>query len=388
MGAFQVRKTGAVPLKLWINGVPAEEQAIRQLGRVARMPFVRKWVVGLPDMHFGIGATVGSVIVTKDAVIPAAVGVDIGCGMRATLTGLAAPAADSLLAIRTAIEKAVPTGPSFHSKIHRDSSRAWEALEVGYDGVTDALPETAHKNVRAQLGSLGGGNHFIEVCLDENNRVWVVIHSGSRGVGNRIGVQYIRRAKELCKKWHIKMEDPNLAYFPRDTETFSEYMSAVDWAQEYALVNRQLMMQLVLETLGAEVLESFDCHHNYINWENHYGENVMVTRKGAVSAREGEIGIIPGSMGTRSYIVRGLGNKESFNSCSHGAGRVMSRSEAKRRFTVEDHAKATEGIECRKDKGMLDETPGAYKDVESVMKAQKDLCEPIHTLRQLVCVKG
>lgn len=385
---FQVRNEGGVPIKLWVNGVPVEEEAIQQLSRVSRLPFVCKWVVGLPDIHFGMGATIGSVIVTRNAVIPAAVGVDINCGVIAVKTGLKVPPLEVLPLLRAKLEKRIPTGFGFHQKIYRDIKRTWEKLETGYGVVTNDMPEAAHKNVIAQLGTLGGGNHFIEVCLDENKDVWVVIHSGSRGVGNRIGMQYIRLAKKKCKNWHIKLEDTALSYFPRGEKEFSKYMYAVQWAQQYALENRKLMMQFALEVLGTEAVETIDCHHNYVNFENHYGEDVLVTRKGAVSAKEGQKGVIPGSMGAKSYIVRGLGNKESFHSCSHGAGRLMSRSKAKQKFTVEDLEEATAGVECRVDKGVLDESPGCYKDVTAVMKAQEDLCEPVHTLRQLICVKG
>jgi tRNA-splicing ligase RtcB len=246
------------------------------------------------------------------------------------------------------------------------------------------------------LGTLGTGNHFIEVCLDEENQVWIMLHSGSRGVGNRIGSYFIELAKEDMRRWFINLPDQDLAYLPQGTEHFDDYVEAVHWAQEYARLNRDLMMAAVVAALRRSALlpafeaqlEAVNCHHNYVAWESHFGENVLVTRKGAVRARRGDLGIIPGSMGARSYIVRGLGNEQSFSSCSHGAGRAMSRAEARRRFSVEDHAAATSGIECRKDEDVIDETPMAYKAIDAVMAAQRDLVEVAHTLRQVVCVKG
>jgi len=385
--SFQVRELGGKPLKLWIDGVPIEEEAVQQLGRVSRLPFIYKWVAAMPDCHFGMGATVGSVIATQGAVIPAAIGVDVGCGMRAVRTQLRGKDIDPKQ-LRAKIERRVPVGFDFHKNIHRDVKDSWPAIEVGYNHILNKMPGIKHDHVAAQIGTLGGGNHFIEVSLDETDHVWVVIHSGSRGVGNKIGVDYIRLAKDLCKRWHVSLEDPNLSFFPQDAQEYTDYMYAVNWAQNYALKNREIMMQFVMEILDTPAEETIDCHHNYVTMEHHYGTNVLLTRKGAVSAKAGEMGIIPGSMGARSYIVRGLGNPESFNSCSHGAGRMMSRSQAKKTFTTEDHAKATAGIECRKDTGILDETPGAYKDIDAVMAAQNDLCEPVHTLRQTLCVKG
>jgi len=388
MRNFQVYEAGGIPIKAWVNGVPFTTKARLQLERVSRLSIAHKWVAALPDVHPGMAATIGSVIITKDAVIPAAVGVDIGCGMRGVLTTLNRDDLVNLAKIRACIESLIPTGFNSHNRLSKETKLLWEELDDGHFKVVENMPSVTNDNVRLQLGTLGGGNHFIELCLDEEGRVWIVIHSGSRGIGNRIGQGYTKLARKLCAQWHIKLEDRDLAYLPRGEKAFSDYMQAATWAQRYAYKNRERMMQIVLEALGATATESFDCHHNYITWENHYGDNVLVTRKGAVSAKEGQVGIIPGSMGARSYIVKGLGNPQSFNSCAHGAGRAMSRSGAKKVLSVEEHVAATEGVECRKDKGMLDESPGAYKDIDAVMEAQKDLCEPVHTLKQFLCVKG
>jgi tRNA-splicing ligase RtcB len=397
---------GGVPIKAWTRGVPLEEEAERQLRNVAKMPFVYKWVAAMPDVHWGIGATVGSVIPTRGAIIPAAVGVDIGCGMMAVATSLRAEQLpDSLAGVRSAIEKAVPHGrtnnggPGDRGAWHHvppRSREAWGALDARFKQIVARYPKLEHPSALRHLGTLGTGNHFIEMCLDEHDRVWLMLHSGSRGVGNRIGTFFISLAKQDMRKWVINLPDEDLAYLPEGTDHFRDYCFAVEWAQDYAMANRELMMAAVLGAVreSGDVpafdtgLDAVDCHHNYVAWESHYGENVMVTRKGAVRARRGDLGIIPGSMGTRSYIVRGKGNDESFHSCSHGAGRAMSRGEAKRRFTVADHVAATAGVECRKDAGVIDETPGAYKPIDAVMAAQSDLVEVVHTLRQVVCVKG
>ena len=400
-------ETGGVPVKHWTRGVPVEDAALRQLSNVAKLPFVHRWVAAMPDVHVGVGATVGSVIPTKGAIIPAAVGVDLGCGMMAVRTSLrATDLPDSLAPLRSAIEQAVPHGRTSGGR--RQDRGAWgnppaavaEAwsgqLAARFEVITDKHPKITQSNNLSQLGTLGTGNHFIELCLDEADRVWVMLHSGSRGVGNRIGSYFIALAKEEMKRWFVSLPDANLAYFPEGTEHFSDYCEAVGWAQDFARVNRELMMAAVLRALrGTGALPAFEagasavnCHHNYVARERHYGADVWVTRKGAVRAGLDELGIIPGSMGTRSYIVRGKGNPESFCSCSHGAGRKMSRTEAKRRFTVEDHVEATKGIECRKDESVIDETPGAYKSIDDVMAAQADLVEVVHTLQQVVCVKG
>ena len=396
-----------VPVKAWTRGVPFEEEARAQLRNVAQLPFIHGWVAAMPDVHWGIGATIGSVIPTLGAVIPAAVGVDIGCGMIAVRTSLVAEdLPDSLKGVRSAIEKAVPHGRSSGRGSRRDKgawgtppdavAHAWAALAPGFERIVEKHPKVAKANHETHLGTLGTGNHFVEVCLDEADRVWFMLHSGSRGVGNRIGRYFIDLAREDMRTWMINLPDTNLAYLPEGTEHFAEYIHAVEWAQGYAMKNRELMMENVIHAVaGCEdirpfeaKLEAVNCHHNYVSREHHYGENVLVTRKGAVRAREGDLGIIPGSMGARSYIVRGKGNSESFHSCSHGAGRAMSRKRAFELFTVEDHIKATEGVECRKDGAVIDETPGAYKSIDAVMEAQKDLVEIAHTLRQVVCVKG
>jgi tRNA-splicing ligase RtcB len=394
------------PIKSWTVGVPFEPEARQQLQRIAELPFIHKWVAAMPDVHRGMGATVGSVIPTHRAIIPAAVGVDIGCGMMAVKTSLtASDLPDDLKAIRSAIEAAVPHGRTANggpgdkgawADLPSAQQQAWAQLQPGYDAIIAKHCKIGRGVQATHLGTLGTGNHFIELCLDEAGAVWVMLHSGSRGVGNRIGSYFIELAKEEMRRWFVNLPDADLAYLPEGTEGFDDYVAAVSWAQDYARVNRELMMRAVTAALrSSEKLPAFDasleavnCHHNYVSREHHYGENVLVTRKGAVRARLGDLGIIPGSMGARSYIVRGKGNPESFHSCSHGAGRAMSRAEAKRRFSVEDHQAATAGVECRKDAEVIDETPAAYKSIDQVMQAQADLVEIVHTLKQVVCVKG
>jgi tRNA-splicing ligase RtcB (3'-phosphate/5'-hydroxy nucleic acid ligase) len=405
MSEFELIYTRGVPIKAWTKGVGVEDQALKQLKNVASLPIVFDHVAVMPDVHYGIGATVGSVVPTKSAIIPAAVGVDIGCGMMAVETDLPANRLpDSLVALRAAIEKAVPHGRTANGRpsadrgawrrIPKAPAAAWKALVSDYERIADKHPRVGKGNDENHLGTLGTGNHFIEVCLDERDRVWFMLHSGSRGVGNRIGTYFIELAKKDMKIHVRDLPDIDLAYFREGTEHFDDYVEAVGWAQRYALENRNLMMAAVIDAartclpafeLGAHAV---NCHHNYVARETHFGEDVFVTRKGAVRAQLGDLGIIPGSMGARSYIVRGKGNADSFCSCSHGAGRAMSRGEAKRRFTVEDHEKATAGIECRKDKDVIDETPMAYKPIDAVMAAQADLVEVVHELRQVVCVKG
>ncbi len=396
---------GGAPVKMWTKGVSVEPKAREQLSRAAMMPFIFKHVAVMPDVHVGIGATVGSVIPTKGAVIPAAVGVDIGCGMMAARTSLhAADLPDNLEGVRHAIEKAVPHGRDV-GRAKRDKGSwgdppgeivaAWSTLAARFKRITDKYPKLAGANSLVHLGTLGTGNHFIELCLDEADAVWVMLHSGSRGIGNAIGSFFIALAKEDMRRHFINLPDEDLAYFPEGTEHFDDYVEAVGWAQDFAALNRRMMMtntirairSVITKPFEAEV-EAINCHHNYVQKENHFGQNVLVTRKGAVRAAEGVMGIIPGSMGAKSFIVRGRGNKESFDSCSHGAGRLMSRTEAKKRFTLADHAEATAGVECRKDDGVIDETPAAYKPIEAVMAAQSDLVEIVHTLKQVVCVKG
>lgn len=405
---YEVIDGEAVPIKAWVRGVPLEQEARTQLCNVAKLPFIHRHVAVMPDVHWGIGATVGSVIPTTGAIIPAAVGVDIGCGMMAVQTTLkAADLPESLKTLRSNIEKAVPHGRTNNGgpgdrgawkDIPAMQADTWKHLAPRLKVIVEKHPGVGRGSVNHvnHLGTLGGGNHFIEVCLDESDHLWFMLHSGSRGIGNRIGNYFIELAKEDMRKWIGNLPDVNLAYLSEGTDHFRDYVEAVSWAQDFARWNRELMMKAVIRAVqsssGIPPFEAnvmaVNCHHNYVEKEFHYGKNVYVTRKGAVRARKGDFGIIPGSMGARSYIVRGLGNEESFHSCSHGAGRAMSRTEAKRRFTLADHVKATEGIECRKDKDVIDETPAAYKSIDAVMAAQKDLVEIVHTLRQIVCVKG
>lgn len=394
---------GGVPLKMWTRGVPVEDEAKRQLTNAARLPIVFKHIAAMPDVHFGIGATVGSVIPTLKAIIPAAVGVDIGCGMVACKTTLKAEdLPDNLAPLRSAIERAVPHGrapgardPGAWQKAPASVNTAWAQLEPEFAALCRDYPKLAKTNNIQHLGTLGGGNHFVEVCIDEAGAVWFMLHSGSRGVGNAIGTMFIELAKQDALRNNANLPDRDLAYFEEGARYFGDYVRAVGWAQKFAATNREVMMKRVIEAAKTVIAKAFqshieavNCHHNYVQKERHFGEDVYVTRKGAVSAQSGELGIIPGSMGARSYIVRGRGNPESFASCSHGAGRTMSRGEAKRRFSLEDHLAATDGVECRKDSGVIDETPGAYKDIDAVMAAQDDLVEVVHTLKQVVCVKG
>jgi len=397
------------PIKSWTKGVPFEEQARQQLRNIASLPFIHRWVSVMPDVHLGKGATIGSVVPTVGAVIPAAVGVDIGCGMMAVKTSLKAQQLpDSLAVIRLAVEAAVPHGRSSGrgrrmpkrdkgawGELPEDVATAWKALHPGFERLCEQHKLLKNTNNVSHLGTLGTGNHFIEVCLDESDDVWFMLHSGSRGVGNRIGSHFIELAKKDMERWMISLPDKDLAYLPEGSDHFEQYVEAVEWAQEYARINREVMMARVIAAVRSEMpiafethMQAVNCHHNYVSRENHYGENVLVTRKGAVRARNGELGIIPGSMGARSFIVRGLGNDESFHSCSHGAGRVMSRTQAKKIVSLDEHVAATAGVECRKDAGVIDETPAAYKPIDQVMEAQKDLVEIVHTLRQVVCVKG
>jgi tRNA-splicing ligase RtcB (3'-phosphate/5'-hydroxy nucleic acid ligase) len=396
---------GGRPVKMWTNGVPVEDQARQQLANTARLPFIFKHIAAMPDVHLGKGSTIGSVIPTKGAIIPAAVGVDIGCGMMACKTTLSATdLPDNLGPMRSAIERAVPHGMSpkrqGRDKGSWDSppSRVdafWAELFPDFERITQKYPRLKNTNNYRHLGTLGGGNHFVEVCIDEANFVWFMLHSGSRGVGNAIGSLFIEKAKEDMRTHFINLPDEDLAYFPEGTEHFNDYVEAVGWAQKFARLNREAMMVAVIGAVKSVIekpfethVEAVNCHHNYVQKERHFGEDVLITRKGAVRAGVGELGIIPGSMGAKSFIVRGKGNAESFDSCSHGAGRAMSRNEAKRRYTLEDQACATAGVECRKDEAVIDEIPMAYKDIDAVMAAQADLVEVVHTLKQVVCVKG
>lgn len=403
---YEVMQDGGLPIKSWTKGVAFDSKAKEQLKNVSHMPFVHKWVAVMPDVHVGKGATIGSVVPTVGAVIPAAVGVDIGCGMMAVKTSLtASQLPDNLAAFRNAIERAVPHGRSAQLRGRRDKGAwhdipndvglAWKGLSAKFDELQQKHKVLKNTNNVNHLGTLGTGNHFIEICLDEHDSVWFMLHSGSRGVGNRIGTHFIEVAKKDMERWLIQLPDKDLSYLPEGSEHFDQYIEAVEWAQNFARVNREVMMARVIQavktTIGIDFnasVEAVNCHHNYVSRENHYGKNVLVTRKGAVRAREGEMGIIPGSMGARSFIVRGLGNEESFCSCSHGAGRIMSRTQAKKEVSMDEHIKATQGVECRLDKDVIDETPSAYKPIEDVMAAQKDLVEVVYTLKQVVCVKG
>lgn len=384
-----------VPVKTWTNDI--EDEALTQAKNLARLPFIAKNGVALmPDAHAGIGSTVGSVIATDKAIIPAAVGVDIGCGMNAVRLSLkASDLPDSLLAIRRQIERDVPLGAG---GAHKESAEMFvraAMMKLPPSSVQEAVGSGLRDKAARQLGTLGSGNHFIELCIDESQDVWVMLHSGSRGIGNQIGRHFIERAKRRMEQFFISLPDADLAFFPEDTDDFKEYVEAVQWAQDYALENRRVMMELVLAALKRHIpveftltQEAINCHHNYVERENHFGRNLWVTRKGAIRAREGDLGIIPGSMGQRSYIVRGKGNLESYCSCSHGAGRSMSRAEARRRFQVADLVRLTEGVECRKDDAVLDEIPAAYKNIDVVMENQRDLVEVVHVLKQVMCVKG
>ncbi len=391
------------PVKAWIEGVPLDPGAREQLMNTARMPFIFKHLAVMPDVHLGMGSTIGSVIPTQGAIIPAAVGVDIGCGMLAARTSLvAADLPDNLFGLRSAIEKAVPHGKT-HGRHDRGAwqdvpalaDQAWASMAGRFKAITDKYPKLEKTNNRVHLGTLGTGNHFVEVCLDEADRVWFMLHSGSRGIGNAIGSLFIELAQADMRQHIANLPDRKLAYFEEGSRHYDDYVEAVGWAQDFARQNRELMMQAVIAATRTVIrkpfeasLEAVNCHHNYVHKERHFGEDILVTRKGAVSAQKGQLGIIPGSMGAKSFIVRGLGNEESFCSCSHGAGRVMSRTEAKKQFTVEDQQRATAHVECRKDKDVIDEIPMAYKDIDAVMRAQRALVEVVHTLRQVVCVKG
>lgn len=394
------------PIKAWIKGVALEEEARRQLINLASMPFVHSHIAVMPDAHMGKGTTVGSVIPTTKAIIPAAVGVDLGCGMIAVKTSLMThDLPDDLRAVRQAIENAIPVGfacwkenmAGTHPSMKK-VNKAWASLVGRYDLIMEKHPKLDNGSLRGrlQIGTLGTGNHFVEVLHDATGAVWFMLHSGSRGVGNRIGTYFINLARKEMERHEIHLPDRDLAYLTEGSEHFTEYLEAVSWAQDYAYLNRQVMMSILQETLAAlpsipefeAQMEVINCHHNYVAKEYHFGEAVYVTRKGAVRAQEGDLGIIPGSMGTGSFIVRGKGNPESFNSCSHGAGRTMSRAKAKATISLDKHKRDTAHVECRKDSGILDESPSAYKPLDAVMKAQADLVEIVHRLQPLVCVKG
>ena len=408
---YNIVKGMKTDIFMWTREVPVESGAIAQLRNLTELPFLFKHVAAMPDVHVGVGATVGTVFATVGAVIPAAVGVDIGCGMvacRLSLTASQLP--DNLHRVRSEIETMVPVGMADHtdsllktaehtntqqllnyqfSQLHRELSGI-----IQKHPTIERMAKDANSRAWRQLGSLGGGNHFIELCVDESDDVWLMLHSGSRGIGNVIGRYFIDLAKKEMMANNVHLPDKDLAYLEEGSSYYQDYVDAVSWAQEYAQRNRAAMLALVLTALARHLppfrvtQEAIQCHHNYITHETHYGEEVVVTRKGAVAAHQGVLGIIPGSMGSKSYIVRGLGKAESFCSCSHGAGRTMSRGAAKQLITLDDHIKATEGVECRKDAGVIDESPAAYKDIDSVMRSQSDLVEIVHTLKQVLCVKG
>jgi tRNA-splicing ligase RtcB (3'-phosphate/5'-hydroxy nucleic acid ligase) len=398
MPVKEVLTNGRVPVKIWTDEVDDKSRA--QLSNIASLPFIHHHVAAMPDVHLGIGATIGSVIATHKAIIPAAVGVDLGCGMVAARLSLTANELDekALQKVFDQISRDVPVGRDQH-RDERVLVEAAKPFEPGLKSLTDRHPELLKafgkfSKWTNQMGTLGGGNHFIEVCLDETNQVWVMLHSGSRGIGNAIASYFIALARKDMERWMIQLPDRDLAYFPEGSEHFADYVEAVHWAQDYAMQNRTSMLELVLSALQRHLppftvtTEAVNCHHNYVAQEHHYGENVWVTRKGAIRAREGDLGIVPGSMGARSFIVRGLGNPESFCSSAHGAGRKMSRTAAEKKFTVADMVAQTQGVICRKDKDVIDEIPGAYKDIDQVMANQADLTEILHTLKQVVCVKG
>ena len=383
-----------VQIKAWTDHI--EDSARTQAMNLAKMPFIHKNGVALmPDVHAGIGSTVGSVIATEHAVIPAAVGVDIGCGMNAVRTSLRAEdLPDSLRDVRLQIERDVPHGAG-----GQHSNPVGFGIGMPPAQVVGALYKgdhaKAYQKYASQLGTLGSGNHFIELCLDESGDVWIMLHSGSRGIGNMIGRYFIERAKTLMEQYFITLPDRDLAYLPDGTKDFDDYIAAIGWAQAYAKENRAQMMTAVIAALQRHIAKEFvitqeaiNCHHNYLEIENHFGTNMYITRKGAIRARKGDLGIIPGSMGAKSFIVEGLGSVESYCSCSHGAGRKMSRTEAKKTFTVADLQAQTLGVECNKTSAVLDEIPGAYKDIDEVMANQQDLVMIRHTLKQVMCVKG
>ncbi len=401
-GMYETIEGGDVPIKAWTDGVPVENGAKVQLRYSAMLPVVWPHVAAMPDVHAAIGATVGSVIPTRKAIIPGAVGVDIGCGMMAVRTTLTShDVSDDAKDLYEAIVRAIPHGGARGKEtgnwdsVPNASRDAWENMRPEYRRIVGKHGQTSSRSAETQLGTLGGGNHFIEVCIDEEDRVWIMLHSGSRGAGNKIGTYFTELAKEEMLKLDRRLPDMNLSYLQEGTEHFDDYVEAVGWAQGYARVNRELMMDFALRAVRNTVGKKFKtdqeavhCHHNYVAREDHFGESLWITRKGAVSARDGELGIIPGSMGAKSFIVRGKGNADSFHSCSHGAGRVMARGEAKRSITLEMHRAATEGVECRKDRDVIDESPSAYKDIDAVMAAQSDLVEIVHTIKQILCVKG
>jgi len=399
MPVQQTLNKGRVPVHIWTKDT--QSAALDQLANVAQMPFVHHHVAAMPDVHAGIGATIGSVIPTRGAIVPAAVGVDIGCGMNAIRLSLtASDLPESLRQLRSRIEQAIPVGFDMHDRdpVKRSTiiplAKELEVILDKHPGIRSMQRPRPYDVWVRQLATLGGGNHFIEVCLDESDDVWVMLHSGSRGIGNVVGRYFIGLARKDMGDQLGDLPDRDLAYFTEGAQHFDDYVEAVGWAQNYAMINRREMMRQILDVLEKYLppftvtKEAINCHHNYVSQEYHFGADVYVTRKGAIRAGEGELGIIPGSMGAKSYIVRGRGNADAFCSCSHGAGRRMSRSKARKQFDRADLESQTQGVECRKDKGVVDEIPGAYKDIDEVMENQTDLVEVMHTLKQVLCVKG
>lgn len=403
MNNYSVLQSTGVPIKHWTKGVLFEEEAKQQLLKLSNLPFIYKHLAVMPDVHAGKGSTIGTVIATHKAIIPAAVGVDLGCGMMACRTDLkASDLPDNLSYLRSNIENMIPCGSNPRNKRigawgnpPELVQRAWQDLEPGFKAICEKYPRIKNSNNINHLGTLGGGNHFIEICLDEEQNVWFMLHSGSRGVGNLIGRTFIEYAKKDMERYFINLPDKDMSYLPLGSTYFADYLKAVSWAQYFAHQNRIVMMSLLCGTVHETLKRPFDahictvnCHHNYVSIENHFGQNIYVTRKGAVSAKKDELGIIPGSMGAKSFIVRGLGNPNSFMSCSHGAGRVMSRTQAKRVISLEEHNDSLSAVECNKTESTLDESPRAYKNIDDVMNAQNDLVEIVHTLKQVLCVKG
>lgn len=374
-----------------------EEAAKKQIENTSKMPFIFRHIAVMPDTHYGKGSTVGTVLATKGAIIPAAVGVDIGCGMIAVRTNLKREMLGDLHKIREGIERRIPMSAGrFNTKISESAASRIAELEQLAE-LVDVDSKFGTNNWRYQLGTLGGGNHFIEICLDENEDVWLTLHSGSRGIGNKIGMHYIGLAQKLMKMFFIDLPDPDLAYLPERTIEFGDYIRWLRWAQRFALLNREEMMDRVITEIEYAVwggkyklaeVERINCHHNFTQIESHMGENVWITRKGAIQAKIGMKGMIPGSMGAKSYIVSGLENVASFHSAPHGAGRQFSRNEARKRFTMNDFDKVLEGIEHRRSDILLDEIPMAYKDIDEVMENAKELVKIEHTLKQIVNIKG
>lgn len=384
---MKIINTGSGLIKSWTDYVEIDESAEKQLRNLASLPFIFKHIAVMPDVHAGKGATIGTVIPTVGKIIPSAVGVDIGCGMMAVKLPLQIDQFIDLPKLRHSIERSIPVGDESHKQPLEYLKRA------------NLMRSDVDYKAWLQFGTLGGGNHFIEISKDQNNLAWVIVHTGSRGVGHYLATKHINIAKNIIIKKNISLPDPDLAYFEEDTQEFENYVKDLNWAQEYASHNRQAIMELILKDISFHIYHEnknllktsdliINCHHNYSQKEKHFGKDIWVSRKGAVSARKGEYGIIPGSMGDKTFIVRGKGNIDSFYSCAHGAGRKMSRAQAKKIFNIQDLKEQTKNIECRKDLRVIDEIPAAYKDIDQVMKSQEDLVDVVYTLNQIICVKG